>query len=144
LYLKKELLWGNNDPLFPKTHVITGEDRIFKASGFKKQHWCTASPIRTIFKDAFESADLPYFNPHSFRKTLVTLGQKVCQSPEEFKAWSQNLGHEDVLTTFYSYGEVQQNRQGEIFQQLKLPRPLVNQNVSQLAKALAIEMQKTE
>jgi len=53
--------------------------------------------IRTIFKDAFESADLPYFNPHSFRKTLVTLGQKFCQSPEEFKAWSQNLGHEDAV-----------------------------------------------
>ena len=120
--------------------LLLGEDRIFKASGFKNEHWSTASPIRTIFKDAFESAGLAYFNPHSFRKTLVTLGQKVCQSPEEFKAWSQNLGHEDVLTTLYSYGEVQQNRQGEIFQQLKLPRSSVNQDVSELAKALAQEM----
>ncbi|MDP3588927.1 MAG: site-specific integrase, partial [Methylobacter sp.] len=75
-------------------------------SGFKREHWSTASPIRTIFKDAFESADLSYFNPHSFRKTIVTLGQKLCQTPEEFKSWSQNLGHEDVLTTLYSYGEV--------------------------------------
>ena len=142
-YLKEELLWGNDDPLFPKTNVITGEDRVFKASGFKKEHWSTASPIRTIFRDAFESADLPYFNPHSFRKTLVTLGQKICQSPEEFKSWSQNLGHEDVLTTLYSYGEVQQHRQGEIFQQLKLPRSSANQDVSELAKAIAIEMKKT-
>lgn len=46
------------------------------------------------------------------------LGQKLCQSPEEFKAGSQILGHDDVLTTLYSYGEVQQHRQGEIFQQL--------------------------
>lgn len=36
-------------------------------------------------------------------KTLVRLGQEVCQSPEEFKAWSQNLGHEQVLTTFLNY-----------------------------------------
>ena len=57
--------------------LLLGEDRIFKASGFKNEHWSTASPIRTIFKDAFESAGLAYFNPHSFRKTLVTLGQKV-------------------------------------------------------------------
>jgi integrase len=71
---------------------------------------CKPIPIRTIFKDAFESADLPYFNPHSFRKTLVTFGQKHCQSIEEFKAWSQNLGHENVLTTLYSYVEVQQHR----------------------------------
>ena len=139
-YLKEELLWGNDDPLFPKTNVITGEDRVFKASGFKKEHWSTASPIRTIFSNAFESADLPYFNPHSFRKTIVTLGQKICQTPEEFKSWSQNLGHEDVLTTLYSYGEVQQHRQGEIFQQLKSPRESSSQNVSELAKALAQEM----
>ena len=135
-YLKEELLWGNDDPLFPKTNVITGEDRIFKASGLKKEHWSTASPIRTIFKEAFESADLPYFNPHSFRKTIVTLGQKLCQTPEEFKSWSQNLGHEDVLTTLYSYGEVQQHRQGEIFQQLKIPRSSSTQNVDDFAKAV--------
>ncbi|MGZ8153459.1 MAG: tyrosine-type recombinase/integrase [Methylobacter sp.] len=135
-YLKEELLWGNDDPLFPKTHVISGEDRIFKASGFKREHWSTASPIRTIFKEAFEAADLPYFNPHSFRKTIVTLGQKLCQTPEEFKSWSQNLGHEDVLTTLCSYGHVQQHRQGEIFQQLKSPRSTASQNAEDFARAV--------
>lgn len=135
-YLKEELLWGNDDPLFPKTQVITGDDRVFKASGFKREHWSTASPIRTIFKEAFEAADLPYFNPHSFRKTIVTLGQKLCQTPEEFKSWSQNLGHEDVLTTLYSYGHVQPHRQGEIFQQLKLPRSTASQNVDEIARAV--------
>ncbi|TXL16987.1 recombinase XerC, partial [Methylococcaceae bacterium HT2] len=79
----------------------------------------------------------PYFNPHSFRKTLVTLGQKICQSPEEFKSWSQNLGHEDVLTTLYSYGEVQQHRQGEIFQQLKSPRSSsATQSADDIAQAV--------
>lgn len=70
------------------------------------------------------------------RKTIVTLGQKLCQTPEEFKSWSQNLGHEDVLTTLYSYGHVQQHRQGEIFQQLKLPRSSGNQNVDDIARAV--------
>ena len=79
---------------------------------------------------------MPYFNPHSFRKTIVTLGQKLCQTPEEFKSWSQNLGHEDVLTTLYSYGEVQQNRQGEILQQLKIPRYSANQDVDDFANAV--------
>jgi integrase len=126
--------------LFPKTNVINGEDRIFKASGFKPEHWSTASPIRTIFREAFTAADLPYFNPHSFRKTLVTLGQQLCQTPEEFKSWSQNLGHEDVLTTLYSYGEVQQHRQGEIIQQLKTPRSSASQNVDELARAVVKAM----
>jgi integrase/recombinase XerD len=139
-YLKEELLWGNDDPLFPKTNVIVGEDRVFKPSGLKREHWSNASPIRTIFRDAFESAGLPYFNPHSFRKTLVTLGQQLCQTPEEFKSWSQNLGHEDVLTTLYSYGEVQQHRQGEIIQQLKLPRSVANQNADEIARAVVKAM----
>tara|TARA_R110001606_G_scaffold399101_1_gene580712 strand:+ start:2363 stop:3172 length:810 start_codon:yes stop_codon:yes gene_type:complete len=139
-YLKEELLYGNDDPLFPQTNVISGKDRTFKASGFKREHWSTASPIRTIFKKEFEAAGLPYFNPHSFRNTLVVLGEQRCQSPEDFKAWSQNLGHEGVLTTFYSYGEVQQSRQGEIIQQLKQPRSSNLANVDEIAKAVAREI----
>ena len=139
-YLKEELLWSNDAPLFPKTNVINSKDRVFTASGFKPEHWSTASPIRSIFKEAFESAGLPYFNPHSFRKTLVTLGQTLCQTPEEFKSWSQNLGHEDVLTTLYSYGEVQQHRQGEIMQQLKMPRTSVNQDAEVFAMAVVKAM----
>jgi integrase len=76
--------------------------------------WRNATAIRRIFQEAFERADLPYFNPHSFRKTLAALGEKLCHSPEEFKAWSQNLGHEKVLTTFMSYGSVAGERQADI------------------------------
>jgi len=82
--------------------------------GLKRQHWRTATPIRAIFKTAFTAAGLPYFNPHTFRKTLVALGQSRCETPEHFKAWSQNLGHEGVMTTFSSYGGVQVARQSEI------------------------------
>jgi integrase/recombinase XerD len=64
---------------------------------------------------------LPYFNPHSFRKTLAQLGEKLCRTHEQFKAWSQNLGHEKVLTTFSSYGEVAAERQREIIRELGQP-----------------------
>src|SRR5262249_51360948 len=73
------------------------------------------------FKEAFEQAGLPYFNPHSFRKTLALLGQRLCRTPEDFKAWSQNLGHEEVLTTFASYGEVAASRQAAIIRGLSHP-----------------------
>jgi integrase len=88
--------------------------------GLARRHWSTASPVRAIFKSAFEAAGLPYFNPHSFRTTLVQLGQTVCKDPEQFKAWSQNLGHEGVLTTFLSYGAVAPRRQGQIIQTLEM------------------------
>ena len=103
-FLREELLWGNDDPLFPATRTVLGDARQIEGVGLERARWSTAARIRTIFRDAFVSADLPYFNPHSFRNTLVRLGQAVCQTPEEFKAWSQNLGHDKVLTTFLSYG----------------------------------------
>ena len=78
LYLKEELLFGNDNPLFPKTNVVQGDDKTFEPSGLKREHWSNASPIRKIFKGSFESAGVPYFNPHSFRNALVRLGQKLC------------------------------------------------------------------
>jgi len=91
-YLRDEKLWGNDEPLFPATRIAVGESRHFEAAGLGRKHWSTASPIRTIFKDAFTTAGLPYFNPHSFRDTLALFGEQVCKTPEHFKAWSQNLG----------------------------------------------------
>ena len=117
-YLRQEQLWGLDDPLFPATKIVVGETRHFEASGLDRKHWSSAGPIRAIFKDAFAGVGLPYFNPHSFRKTLALLGGQICKSPEEYKAWSQNLGHENVLTTFSSYGDVARHRQAEIIRAL--------------------------
>ena len=141
-YLREEKLWGNDDPLFPATCVAVGSTGHFEAVGLDRSHWSTAAPIRTIFREAFAAAGLPYFNPHSFRNTLVRLGETACQTPEEFKAWSQNLGHEGVLTTFYSYGEVGQRRQGEIINSLGAPQNISSPDVTALAKALAREMRQ--
>ncbi len=139
-YLRKERLWGNDEPLFPATRVALGPDRQFTAAGLARKHWSNASPIRTIFREAFASAGLPYFNPHSFRKTLVHLGEKVCQTPEQFKAWSQNLGHEEVLTTFLSYGEIECHRQGEIIRNLATPQKTVLTDADEIAEALYKKM----
>ncbi|GAC1622254.1 MAG: hypothetical protein NVS9B10_06010 [Nevskia sp.] len=120
-YLRREKLWGNDDPLFPKTLTTVSAAQRFEHVELSREHWANATPIRSVFREAFESAGLPYFNPHSLRNTLVQIGQQRCQSPEQLKAWSQNLGHEDVLTTLYSYGTVSTTRQGEIFRSLADP-----------------------
>lgn len=120
-FLREEKLWGNGDPLFPATRIVVGASRQFEAEGLERKHWNTAGPIRTIFHEACERAGLPYFQPHSLRKTLALLGEQTCKTAEEFKAWSQNLGHEQVLTTFMSYGKVAAERQGEIIRRLGAP-----------------------
>jgi integrase len=113
-HLRDKLLWGDDDPLFPATLITIGERGGFVPCGLRRENWKSAGPIREIFKAAFETAGLPYFNPHSFRNTLVQLGERTCTSAETFKAWSQNLGHEQVLTTFTSYGRVAPHRQAEL------------------------------
>ncbi len=118
MFLTKDTLFGPDDPLFPATRVQQGSDHQFEAAGLSRAHWSNATPIRVIFRDALERAGLPYFHPHTFRRTLAQLGERCCRTPEEFKAWSQNLGHESVLTTFSSYGEVARTRQAELIRRL--------------------------
>ncbi|MEQ8799546.1 MAG: tyrosine-type recombinase/integrase [Salinisphaeraceae bacterium] len=140
-HLKEVELFGYDDPLFPKTAVAHSGAKGFAAVGVSREHWSSATPIRKIFKAAFERADLPYHNPHSLRDTLVQLAYRRCQGPEEFKAWSQNFGHEKMQTTFMSYGEVQPARQSEIIKGLGQARANdANADVGELAKALAREM----
>ena len=107
------------DPLFPKTKVGVGPDRKFAALGIGRDPWASASSAAGIFKQAFAEAGLPPFSPHRVRDTVVELASDHCRTPEDFKAWSQNMGHEDVLTTFRSYGSVPQGRQVELMERFR-------------------------
>ncbi len=110
--------FGPDDPLFPQTRIGLDAEGRFAPIGLERAHWKNADAIRRIFRQAFTAAGLPEFNPHSFRKTLARLGEELCTTPEEFKAWSQSLGHEDVLTKFSSYGSVPVHRQQAIIRSL--------------------------
>jgi integrase len=122
----------DNDPLFPKTNMIQGHDFNFTPNGLTREFWTTASPIRKIFKQAFEAMDLPYYPPHRIRKTLTAFAQKNCKTPEQFKAFSQNLGHESPLTTFTAYGKICVQKQGELIK--GLGHKIDNSVLSQFSK----------
>lgn len=109
---------GQDDPLFPATYIAPDDTGLFAPAGLSRQFWTSASPIRAIFRELFARAGYGYFNPHSLRQTLAKLGEQRCTTAEQFKAWSQNLGHEQVLTTFRSYGAVSPDRQREIIAEL--------------------------
>lgn len=114
-YLRNELGFGPEAPLFPATRTGFDAANMPTAPTLSTTNWSTSDPIRAIFKKAFEQAGLSYFNPHSFRHTLARLGMEVCRNDGELlKSWSQNLGHADVLTTLTSYGEVPFHRQRDL------------------------------
>jgi integrase len=135
-HLREALLWGNDDPLFSKTKVGVGVTGSFEALGLERGFWSSATPIRDIFREAFTRAGLPYFNPHSFRNTLAQLGERRCSNAEAFKSWSQNLGHEGVLTTLTSYGAVEPARQAEIIRSMWQTRTVTDDFANRIAVAL--------
>lgn len=122
--LKKDHLFAGTDPLFPKTRVAAGASRRFEAKGILRSPWASASSAAKIFKQTFAEAGFPPFSPHRVRDTLAELAKDHCRTPEDYKAWSQNMGHDDVLTTFRSYGSVAPGRQMELMERFCKRGPL--------------------
>lgn len=112
-YLRQEELFGPSDALFPKPKMGL-KDGSFAALGLSRETYSNAGKLRVIIKEAFTNAGLPPFAPHSFRKTLGLMANDHCKTPEQFKAWSLNLGHENIATTLSAYCPVSPSRQGEL------------------------------
>lgn len=112
-YLRQNELFGAGDALFPKPKMGL-KDGSFACLGLSRDTYSNAGKLRSVIKDAFTDAGLPPFGPHSFRKTLGLLANDHCKTPEQFKAWSMNLGHENIATTLSAYCPVSPSRQGEL------------------------------
>lgn len=141
--LERDHHWGGDDPLFPATQIGHDENCGFVPVGILRIGWSTTQPINAIFRRAFEGASLPYFNPHSFRDMMVRHAMSLDLSAEELKAWSQNLGHADVMTTLTSYGAVPVHRQAELIRATRdrsagrcVTRQLSDADVAALARAV--------
>ena len=119
-YIDEALDFKGNDPLFPKTLVqSSAETMCFEAQGLSREHWANAGPVREVFKAAFNAVGLPYYNPHLFRKTICKWGLKNLNQ-YEYKALSQNIGHEHAMTTYNSYSPLQEHEQIEAIANIRL------------------------
>ena len=142
-FLRTEKAFGPEDPLFPKTKVTLSDDLAFRAAFLDRAPWANANPVRAIFREACSRAGLPYFNPHSFRDTLVQVAYDLKLDAEAFKAWSQNLGHESCLTTFSSYGTIPPVRQAEIIRRLAVDDGLGDIcSQAEMLRSVADQMQR--
>ncbi|PIQ67873.1 hypothetical protein COV92_00445 [Candidatus Uhrbacteria bacterium CG11_big_fil_rev_8_21_14_0_20_41_9] len=122
-YLKNERGFKENDPLFPATKVENGKENIsyYSTGKVERIFWSNSSPARKIFEKRFKAVEEPYYNPHSFRRLLVKEFMKKPLTEEQKKAISQNLGHENVVTTFgsYGYGHIEESRQIELLREIE-------------------------
>ena len=112
-YLREERFYGPGDALFPKVEVGV-RDRRFTRLGLSREPYGNAHAIIGVVRRGFAAVGLPEYTPHSFRKTLAMLSDKLCETMEQRKAWSQNLGHEHLATTVSAYMPVSRERQREL------------------------------
>jgi integrase len=112
-----------NDPIFPATKTENGKDNnigYYNTDKVEPVFWKSSASPRKIFENRSERAGIKYYHPHTFRHLLVNEVSKLPLSEEQRKAISQNLGHEDVGTTFgsYGYGNIGEERQIEIIRNI--------------------------
>lgn len=134
-FLKNEKHFDYDCPLFPKTKLELDENNQFICERLDKDHWRSTGPIRKIVETAFELAGFPRYTPHVFRNTITQLSYKLCKTPEQLKALSQNLGHNNILTTLTSYGDISVYNQGEIIKNLgkqEEDRPITRKELQEL------------
>jgi len=145
-FLVNEKNFTDDDPLFPKT--VNGHDNNsnFVPEGLGREHWANATAVRKMFRAAFERVGLPYVKPHSVRYTLTQLAYKLGLNAEELKAWSQNMGHNSVLTTIGTYGPISRERQAEIIGGLGKKPPAITPDdsmVENIARRVAAILGRT-
>lgn len=112
--LKTVHLFGHNDPLFPKPKMGNIAGLGLHVVGIDRRPYAGPEGLRVAVKAAFANAGLPAFGPHSFRDTLFKFGGQFCETPEQTKAWSMNLGHEKVSTSINYYCNLSDERHIEL------------------------------
>lgn len=120
VHLRETLFFGHDDALFPRPEMGMANGQ-FATIGLSREPYANAGKIREVIKGAFSAAGFHPYGPHSLRKTLGILANEHCRTPEQFKAWSMNLGHEHIATTLSAYCPVSPSRQGELI--LAMGRP---------------------
>jgi integrase len=95
----------SDDPIFPATlNCLSDKNDNSGKDSIGKKLWSGSGSARRIFQKRCLNAGVPYFNPHSFRHSVVDIFTERNLTAKQQKALSVNLGHESITTTFDSYG----------------------------------------
>jgi len=146
-YLEEKKGFKPDDPIFPATKIENGtENLIFYNTGqIEPIFWKSSSAPSKIIEKRFRQAGIKHYKPHAIRHSLIKRLSKLPLTEEQKKAISQSLGHEDVRTTFgsYGYGKIDENRQVEIIREIdfegkkeKIRYNLSQEELRQLAREI--------
>lgn len=116
-FLRNDKFFGPEDALFPKPErrLVAGK---FSFTTLSREPYVNAHKINEVVRNSFSKVQMHPYTPHSFRKTLGILMSDLELTLEQQKAWSQNMGHENFITTMSSYLPVSEQRQAELIRGL--------------------------
>ncbi len=121
-YLENNKKFKPEDPIFPRTKIENGKDNLsyYNTEEVEPYFWKSTASPRKIFEKRFSQSGVSCHQPHSLRHLLIKEISRRALTEEQKKAISQSLGHEDVGTTFgsYGYGKIEENKQMEIIQEI--------------------------
>jgi integrase len=95
-----ELGFRPHDALFPDEKYLT--NTAVGAGSERIKAMASTHAISSTFKLASRLVE-KQFSPHSAKHCIGQLGLDLCKTPEQTKAWSQNMGHEgeDITQRYY-------------------------------------------
>ncbi len=96
--------FAQDDPIFPATSSEISTKKAYSKDNISRSFWSDAGSARKIFEKRCANAGVKYYHPHSYRHLVVSLMSKMRLTEEEKRAISLTLGHENIGTTFGSYG----------------------------------------
>lgn len=118
-YLRDEKFFGPEDALFPKAKVQVVKGKGFGDPILSREPYASTSKLNKIIRTAFANVQLHPYTPHSFRDTLSMTMDEFCDTMVQRKAWSMNIGHENLGVTVGSYMPVTAQMQEDVMRGFK-------------------------
>ena len=109
--------FGYQDPLFPSAEPKI-EGIAYVPSDQLSNNFISSSQMRTLIKNHCLRANLPVFNPHSFRHASVDIAFSNITGGKAIKAMSLNLGHNSARQVIDTYAYMSEGEIEEIIRSL--------------------------
>lgn len=111
----KQMGFHDDDALFPKLDWFEKPNEITMCARPPVAVMSTTQAVGDAFARASKYAACKY-TPHSAKHTLAAECDRRPLTREQRKAWSENLGHENELTTKVYYGKMSGERRSEVIE----------------------------
>src|SRR3989338_3322217 len=150
-YLEEEKKFKPDDPIFPATKIENGFENLsyYNTGQVEPIFWKSSTSASKVIENRFKEAGIKHYKPHAIRHLFIKRLSKLPLTEEQKKAISQSLGHEDVRTTFgsYGYGKIDKDKQLEIIKNIDfdgtyqgVKQSLSQEDIGRIAKEVAKEL----